>query len=254
MNIDNIMDNITDFYSWLYSQAGLSKGQLLIIALAVLFLLVSLLRYLQKIRLRKMYFPQRSDRGEIIGIKLSGNNARETDNLRQEDYKKYRAADISEEEQEHTSWGQTTKEWRKLKEKIMYLKHEISKHERSAKHLKEQITELKNINNKLQLEINRQRQITPEELKKQDNVRSPLVSTDVYDEQKETAENLMVTTQQSTENNVNSLEEIPKDNSENTDTELLEDERSIPLDIKELKAISELAKRLQSRSQQRENE
>ena len=36
--------------------------------------------------------------------------------------------------------------------------------------------------------------------------------------------------------------------------EITEKEHSIPLDIKELKAIADLAKRLQARSQQRQNE
>ena len=96
-----------------------------------------------------------SNHSNLIGSHLSGKNENNpTQNqpgIKQTIY-------ISEEDGEHQSWGQTTKDWRKLREKIRHLQHDISKHERIEKQFKEEIEALKNTNEKLQLEINKRTQ------------------------------------------------------------------------------------------------
>ncbi len=224
MNINNVIDAIMQFYSRIYYQTGLKSWQLLTIALVVLFLLVLLSNYLRKARLRKMHLIQSTGRSEIIGIKLSG---RENRYQAQADYRKKQESFIPDEDEEQKSWGQSTKEWRKLREKIMYLQRDIKKHERTEKHYKEQITELKNINEKLRLEISKQ----------------------AKSEQETSVHNLR---NQIIENKTYPVNEKYKEDFDQAD--INEVDNNVPLDIKELKTISEMVKRLQERGQQRQSE
>jgi len=300
MNIENIIDSVMQFYSWIYSQTGLQDWQLLTIGLGILFLLVLSLIQQRKTRSRKVYVIQGSNRSDIIGANLSD---REKHYHRHENFSKKPPVSASDEEEEGKSWGQSTKEWRRLSEKIRHLQHEIGKQERSEKHLKEQITELKSINDKLQSEISRKTQIE-EELKQQlqelttaspanvqeksaektnvnsrgrelKNIKETLESAKFMlkkdqtkqavagtESQKEPLESQQITNKtdcvpleiavnqlqsQTVGNKANSLE----GNIDEADTER---DHNIPLDIKELKAIADLAKRLQMRSQQRQSE
>ena len=224
MNINNVIDEIMQFYSRIYYQTGLKSWQLLTIALVVLFLLVLLSNYLRKARLRKMHLIQSTGRSEIIGIKLSGRGNRYQTRA---DYRERQENFIPEEDEEQQSWGQSTKEWRKLREKIMHLQRDIKKYERVEKHYKEQITELKNANEKLRLEISKQ----------------------AKSEQETSVKNLE---NQIIENKTYPVNEKYKEDFEQTDID--EVDNNVPLDIKELKTISDMVKRLQERGQQRQSE
>lgn len=293
MSIDNFLDTLMQFYTWIYSQTGLKDWQLIIISLAVLFLLVRFLFYLRKARLREIHVIQKSVSSDIIGTNLSGSeNTYRTKNK----FWKKQAVSVPEEEEEPKSWGQTTREWRQLREKIRHLQHDIGKHERSEKHLKEQITELKSRNEKLQSEISKRMKIE-EELKHQTNelitalfaqkqeeffedtvtcktqhelkeiYKSPefleiLQAKDLTEKtadsnehrhrQVESLQNGQKTDQISTEQKipVRYFQSQHAENKENCNpSDTTEKDNNLPLDIKELKAIADLVRRLQARSQ-----
>lgn len=314
------------FYPWIYSQTGLKGWQLLTIALAFLFLLVLLLNYMRKTRLKKIYIIQSSDRSDIIGVNLSGNPE---GHRPQSNYSRKQAFTVSHNEEEQKSWGQSSKEWRQLREKIRHLEHDIHRQVQSEKYLREQITELKDTNEELRSEISKREQIQAE-LKQQihelttvslpqkheqaftsgisdenklqsKDIQPPDVSRRIMLEQNDKAEESQPETLltglepahaeqtvvngeakkdpvesiqfnqktesipaghevtvsdvyvKSSDNITKPITEIPREElnqSENT----TETEHSVPLDIKELKAIADLAKRLQARSQQRQRE
>ena len=270
MNIDRALNTIMQFYSWISIQTGLKNWQLLTIALVVLCGLVLFLNYLRKARIQKIHLIQSSGRSEIIGIKLSGD-----ENRYHEHYRKKQTFALPEEEEKQHSWGQTTKDWRKLRENIRHLQHDISKYERTEKLLKEQISELKIANEKLQAEINTKSQ-TEDALQQQIKELTPALSynyaeqTRVKNEYQEEPLDLQQITHQTehtSEEKSNETNFLQSKSSEKQDkiakeiskedfdpSETIEKENNVPLDIKELKAIADLVKRLQARSQQRQSE
>lgn len=210
-----------DFYFWICSKTGLKSWQLIIIALAVLFLSERFLNYIRKVRIR-MLITKSSNRSDLIGIRL---NKSEEALKRQKDQQEVQPF---EQEEEHQSWGQTTRDWRKLREKIRHLEHDLSKHEKIEKRLNEEITALKTANEKLLLEIDKRRTQTADILQMQNN--KPVTAVFVQ----------------------NQTEQTPKKDLELADS--TDNEQSLPLDIKELIAIADLVKRLQTRSQRRQGE
>ncbi|MBN2589146.1 MAG: hypothetical protein JXA96_04750 [Sedimentisphaerales bacterium] len=264
MNIDNVLDTIMQFYSWISIQTGLQRWQLLIIALVVLIVLVIFWNYQRKARLRKIRIISNSKCSEIIGVKLSNKeqNHRTPNNLEKKQ-SLYNQKEIVEEEH---SWSQTTKDWRKLREKIMHLQHDINKHERIEKRLKEQISTLEEANKQLHGKLNQKYQIG-EELQQQINelttttlghtqVEQTIIKDESLGLQQTNQETEMPTTgyleSQIAENQHKSKESLLKEDSDSSDT--TEKEHDIPLNIKELKAIADLVKQLQARSQQRHND
>lgn len=294
MDINSVIDSVSRFYSRLYYQTGLESWQLLIIALGVLLILVLLLSYVRKARLKKVHVIKSTNRSETIGINLAGGTSGYSP------HHKYRTTQTSfaaEEDEDQKSWGQSTKDWRKLREKIRHLQHDISKHEKSEKHLKEQITGLISTNKKLQSELDRRSQLE-EELKqhidnltaatldqKQEAIENRLTdkikpeikdiqttseSSEIIQEHKDSTqinpepEQIPeVAAEQETsvsdfqtqimENQSNPTENFYTEDLSQAD-ETTERDHGIPLDIKELKAIADLAKRLQARGQQRQNQ
>lgn len=328
MDFDSVIDSVMQFYSRLPYQTGLESWQLLAIALSVLLALVLLLGYLRKTRVKKVHVIQSANRSEIIGINLSG----KTENrLPHREYRTRETTFEREEPEETKSWGQTTKDWRKLREKIRHLQHDISKHEKAEKHLKEQIKELVYTNEKLQAEMGRRDQVeggsrkqinelvaaTPDRklepsseeglsresedqlteaqpsgeshenlLKQAENTRDLHHSIEEISQQKqkdpvpaimrgETEEESAISIQdnQESEHTHPLLSEEAKtaneaisrtsDSTEHLAEKTLEEDfdepdkaqrdHNVPLDIKELKAIADLAKRLQARGQQRQS-
>ncbi len=221
MDIKIIINNLMDFYFWICSKTGLKSWQLIIIALAVLFLSERFLNYIRKVRIR-MLITKSSNRSDLIGIRL---NKSEEALKRQKDQQEVQPF---EQEEEHQSWGQTTRDWRKLREKIRHLEHDLSKHEKIEKRLNEEITALKTANEKLLLEIDKRRTQTADILQMQNN--KPVTAVFVQ----------------------NQTEQTPKKDLELADS--TDNEQSLPLDIKELIAIADLVKRLQTRSQRRQGE
>ena len=211
MDFNNALDRVIQFYSWIYSETGLKSWQLLIIALGVLFTLIIILSY---IRRKQAHIIHSSEHSDIIGIKLL-----EKDSTQMQQFE-------SEEIDDQQSWGQTTKDWRQLREKIRHLQHDIGKYERSEKLLKEQIAELKSENEKLLSKINGGIQKQPE------HVGQAVKLNSIKSESQQKPIELLQTS--SVESN------IP--------------EQNIPLDIKELKIIADLARKLQARSQQRQQD
>jgi hypothetical protein len=221
MDIEIIINNLREFYFWIYSKTGLKSWQLIIIALAILFLCERFLSYLRKARIRKLT-TKSSNRSNLIGLRLNKSE------LAVQKHKNPQEIHLSEEEEEHQSWGQTTKDWRKLREKIRHLEHDLSKHEKLEKTLNEEIAALKIANEKLLLEIDKRRTQTTDTLLIQNHEPASAVFVQ------------------------NQTEQIPKEDLDIADSN--DKEQSLPLDIKELIAISDLVKRLQTRSQQRQSE
>ena len=221
MDIEIIINNLRNFYFWICSKTGFKSWQLIIIALAILFLSERFLNYLRKARIR-MLMTKSSNRSDLIGMRL---NKSEQALKRQKDQQQVHT---SEQEEEHQSWGQTTRDWRKLREKIRHLEHDLSKHEKVEKRLNEEITALKIANEKLLLEIDKRRTQTADTLQIQNNELASAVFVQ------------------------NQTEQTPKKDLDIADS--IENEQSLPLDIKELIAIADLVKRLQSRSQRRQCE
>jgi hypothetical protein len=306
MDINNVIDTVLNFQFWISTHTGLKGWQLLLIALSVLFLLMIFLAYLRKTRSKRTYLIQSTDRSDIIGINLSGkaNNY----HLQQQSIEKP-SIFSSEEDEEQKSWGQTTKDWRQLREKIRQLEHDIHKSERSEKELKEQLTGLKNTNEKLKAELSKRvkneesliEQIkkmttgtfnqkrnesddkmlySEKELEVQKNIK-PVKSQEHTLRQEEQTEDQQSLTQnrssQEKDEQITFIEQIEEESTDSmqinldsnplksnppaespksdiyNQSDIPETEHGIPLDIKELKAIADLAKRLQARGQQRQN-
>ena len=150
MDINLILDRIMDFYSWIYDTTGLPKWQLLTLALSVLFILLVIWSYQRKSAFRKINkLRVKQRRSDIIGTQLTGSYG----------IKKEQLSSTPQNDEEQQSWGQTTKDWRKLREKLMHLQHELSKYEKSEKSLKEEIAALKITNDKLESEIRKRTEI-----------------------------------------------------------------------------------------------
>jgi chromosome segregation ATPase len=278
-----------NFFSWLNTEVGLKPWHLQTIAITVVILLLLILRHLRKSRIEKMHKIQSKGRSEIIGLKLSD---RRVSHRRVSDLKKQSEGFISEEETKHKPWGQTTKEWRQLREQIRKLEHDTAKGKRTEEKLKKRITELENSNEQLKSEIIERKQTEKDliqqvkeitnaneeaeerqdtEIKqsteeqtaagetnkesKQDLTKQPVQITDLSEQFENTG-----TKSVQTEEDIKSKEEkntsihmdAEKQNSETAreDTEQTEESienHNVPLDIKELKAIADLAKRLQGR-------
>jgi hypothetical protein len=224
MDINKLLYNLEQFYLSIKNETGLKSWQLVIIAIASFFIFIKLFNYLQKI-LIKIRMNRKPRRSNLIGANLSDKYKNE------HSHKKHRnkqAVHISEDDDEQQSWGQTTKDWRKLREKIRHLQHDIGKHEKIEKHLKEEISELKITNKKLQSEIDKRIQ-TEDTLHQQIN---ELTTTAIIQNQDE-------------EPIQEEVEPSPSDTEESGNN---------PLDIKELKVIADLVKQLQTRSKQRQSE
>ena len=318
-----VLDKITQFFSWLNTEVGLKPWHVQAIGITIVVVLLLLLMHLRKSRIERMHKSQRKGRSEIIGLKLSD---RRTKHRRVVDRKKHEEDLIPEEETQNKPWGQTTKDWRQLREQIRKLQHDITKNQRTEEQLKKQITELKNTNEQLKEEIishkqtendlnkqidelktinEKQEEVTT--IKQDSNIKQPdekLVVTEEKNtevEQDLTQEPVQTTTlniesenseitSKNAEENIQSMEEKEKTEQTETDllprlsspapaspdasrgggrdeaaennpdeieknnieqTEGLNENHNIPLDIKELKAIADLAKRLQGGGQQK---
>ncbi len=245
MDIDRIVNNMREFYYWICSKTGLKSWQLLIVAIAIIFLLERLLNYLRKLKIQTL-MTRSSNRSHFIGTHLSEKKKRHKAQQTQE-------GDLTEnypeDEQEHQPWGQTTKDWRKLREKIRHLERDLTKRERLEKQLKEEIASLKITNEKLQLEINK-KALTEDTLQQQINELTDTTFVQNQDEQSiiENRSHAESIDEQRDKQTVSSSNEDfePEDSTEK--------EQNSPLDIKELKAIADLVKQLQLRSQQRHRE
>ena len=156
-------------------------------------------------------------------------------------------------DEEQQSWGQTTKDWRKLREKLMHLQHELSKYEKSEKSLKEEIATLKITNDKLESEIRKRTEIE-DKFQRQNNefTNSAFPKNNEQIDSNATSKEPNITEylkSQSLDKQNNAL------GTSNGDMDPLNaNGNALPLDIKELKDIAALVKRLQARSQQRQGE
>ena len=232
MNTQEIMDKINQFYSWLYSSTGLNAAQVLVIGLSIVFVLTIFLFYQRRARLKAKRTVHHLQRPEIIGSRLSSEHSK---NIHSTNIKHNAPSDYEEQEK---SWGQSTKQWRMQKEKIMKLQHDIGKYQRTEKSLNEKISKLETENKKLQSDISKLRKVE-DELKQQIN---ELMNSNT----KQTGQDKVELSK-----NDNALSDSNGYNNQIEDAEI---DSAIPLDIHELSAIADLAKRVQSKVKQHQAE
>ena len=256
MNINDIWEKIMQFYSWLYSETGLERWQFISISLATLVLLVLFLRQLRKSGTRKIHRIHSKAHPEIIGTKLSGGGIGwETI------YSQKYDDDFDQEEEKRIPWGQSTKQWRQLKERIIQLQRDLKKHQQSEEHLKKQLADVKTANIDLQKKIIEHKKIEENLNLHISELKAGSIPSNEINIKHEPVLEEVVKPELGTQNadfKSQTIDPIPQAaNSDGTKDDgrgTSDDGRStsdVPLDIKELKAISDLAKRLQERNHNR---
>ena len=283
ITIELVLNKMNEYLEWIYSELGLARWQLLIIAIAVIIVLILIAIRQRKTKVKPIHTIQTKNRSEIIGVKLSG---RRISHPRTEDTKKHSRAFTAETDERQKDWGQTTKEWRKATEQIRHLKHEVTKHKRSEELLKQKLDELTTARENLQSEITERKQ---EENNLKQEIEKLTSNQQSFDETKKTVnaqyeighKPVLPTTKeeqvQTDEDKQDDREDIIQDDStsivdtekstltnnhNNQDQELtredIENEENskrheVPLDVQELKAIAELAKRLRGNNRQQQS-
>ena len=279
-----LLNKFTQFFSWLNNDVVLKSWHLQAIAITIVLMFLLILRYLRKSRIEKNQIIQ-TGRSEIIGLKLTDHK---TINDRIFNQQIQEQSFLSEQETHDKPWGQSTKEWRRLREEIRKLQHDITKNKRTEGQLNKQITELKNSNEQLKEKLIKYQQIKDElnlqinELKTCNELPQKEITSIKYDSNiEQTNEETAVTEEINTEAGQNRTEvplqttilgieskndlpprlssrdeasgnnpdEIVIDKTEQT--EELKINQNIPLDIKELKSIADLVKRLQGGGQRK---
>lgn len=275
--IDIALGKLTQYMSWLCSELGLAKWQLLTITIAVIILLILIAIRQRKKKAKPIHTIQPRYHSEIIGINLATHGASHPEI---EDTKQHNLASVSKKDGTQ-KWKQTTKEWRKATEQIRQLKHEITKHKRTEEHLRQKITELttsnrqaiyettesvhakhnimskpammKTLDKQIQ-EVNQSEQA--DKYVKQQPVEHTATNKehrkDVTEDEKSKKDmkqqNTDLTTteqpQQEITNHENQVEELKR--------KITEDDGA-PLDVQELKSIAELARRLRGNNRQQQN-
>ena len=269
-----VLDKVTQFFSWLNKDVVLKSWHLQAIAAILVVMLFFILRRMRKNRIEKKHIIQKTGRSEIIGLKLSDHK---TINDRIFHQQIQEQNFLSEQETHDKPWGQTTKEWRRLREQIRKLQHDITKNKRTEGQLKKEINELRNDNEQLKIklfqyqqvkddldlqikelttvnqvqqnEINAiknikqffEEQVTPEEINTEANPAS------------DAAQSKQILTEKPVHTpiiDIESKNDLPPQNepAENNPENIVKNQ-DIPLDIKELKSIADLVKKLQNGSQ-----
>jgi len=287
--IDIILNRLTQNFTWIYSELGIPRLIFLTIALVVLVVLTLIARQKRKAKLQKVHKKVHTihteSRSEIIGVKLTG---RSSGHPRIEDSKKHDPAFVPETGEKQGEWGQTRKGWRKVTEQNKQLKREIARHKQTEVQHKQQLTELANVNKQLQYEITEHRQIE-KSLKKQieELTATRKQSAHEFDKRELDNENpepghaLSTAIEKQTQQNLSIIEQTNKnikpqyvesiaaneqsqdetidvsqtDEIQREDTEGAEGYKrhEVPIDVKEIKAIAELAKRLRRNDRQRQS-
>lgn len=253
--------------------------------MALLIVLTLIARQKKKAKLQKAHTKRPENRSEIIGINLTGRNSEYT---RLKDGKKYNQTFIPEIDEKQKGWGPTIKEWRKLTEHINRLKREIAKNKQNESEHKKQLAELTNLNKQLKYEIAEYKQID-KSLKKQIE---QLTSTNKqslheFDKKEPSKENpelrsvLSTAIAQQTQQNSSLNEQSDKDmkpqsvessalheqpqnktfnqsqingkQKEGTDQTEGYKNHKLPIDVKEIKAVAELAKSLKRNNRQQQS-
>jgi hypothetical protein len=142
MTVNNLIYKLTKYFSWLYFRHW-ERWELLIIVLISLVLLLLIIWQQRKTTNRNIYANRIRERSPIIGVKLADTRSR----TKIEDLKKYRSASLSKK---HTKQKKEKEQLEKFDKQIQLLQLEISKHKHNEARLEKQIVELKAANKELQ--------------------------------------------------------------------------------------------------------
>ncbi len=269
VTIDIILNKLIQYSSWILSELGIPQWLLLTITLIAIVVLTLIARQRRIAKLQKENTTDTENHSEIIGVKLIGRGSSHT---RTEESKKQDQFIVPKTGEKLKGWGQTRKEWRKAIEQIKQLKREITKYKQTEIHNKQQLTELINTNKQLQYEIAEHRQ-TEKSLKKQIE---ELTTTRTQSQHA-----LSTIIEKQTQQNLSSIEKTNKDVKLQSVEPLAANEQSknetvggsqtnqiqredtgevkeykhleAPIDVKEIKAVAELAKRLRQNNRQKQN-
>ena len=228
MTLNSLVSKLSEYLSWqhlswLYYGREWSGWELLTIAMTALVLLLLIVRRQQKAKARRMKAKQTKENSPIIGIKLADSKGTQQGI---QDSEKHRLAFVSERDRKQQHWRETTEKWKKLKEQIEQLRHEITKYKQAEEHLKQRLANLKAAYETLQHEISKYRQAEeqPEQLTTEpETVDEPL------------------------QRNITERGQAEQMLKENTKETKRSKRLSGPMDVEQLKAIAAFAKQLRGR-------
>jgi hypothetical protein len=276
MTVNNLIYKLAKYFSWLYFRHW-ERWELLIIVLISLALLLLIIWQQQKATTRRIYVNQARERSPIIGVKLADNRS----HLKIEDLKKDGLASFPKK---YAKIKKTKEQLENLNEQVQQLQYEISKHKQTETRLEHQVKELtaaneklhqntivsnqaeqskkqqpaevSTSNDKLQQKITEHKQA--EQQPKQQIIEVPAVNEQPPRESAESSTVKQQARQQIGElkkpsNYRNSTRKQPDRifREETEQVRVSKELREQPLDVEKLKAIAELAKQIQRRSQRR---
>ena len=277
MTVNNLIYKLAKYFSWLYFRHW-ERWELLIIVLISLALLLFIIWQQRKATTRRVYVNQVRDRSPIIGVKLADNRSRHEI----EDLKKDGSASFPKK---YAKLKKTKEQLHKLNEQVQQLQYEIKKHKKTEVRLQNQVKELKAANEILlqnttisnQVEQSKKQQ--PAELSTSSNKlqqkfaehkqsgqqpKQPIIEVPGVKEHPENKSAKSNTVKKRARQQLGDLKAAQKPSKSKISrkkqpgrivrekTEQVKASRELreqPLDVDKLKAMAELAKRIQKRSQ-----
>ena len=247
MTVNNLIDKLIKFFSWLYFRPW-ERWELLIIVLICLVLLLLIVWQQRKSTTKSLYVNQVRERSPIIGVKLANNRSP----LRIEDVKHGHTAHLSKK---RVKQKKTKEQLEKLNQHVQQLQYEISKHKQAEERLKHKVTELTATNEQLRQnttvsnhleQVSKQQIIEVSPVKEQPSPELTDSNTVKPHTKQQAGESKA--TQKSYNRRINISKQPDRISQEKTEhIKLSKELREQPLDVEKLKAIADLAKRIQNR-------
>jgi hypothetical protein len=242
MTVNNLIYKLTKYFSWLCFRHW-ERWELLIIVLIALVLLLLIIWQNRKGTTRNVYANQIRERSPIIGVKLADTKS----HLKTEDFKKNRPASLSDK---HTKQKKTKEQLEKLNKQIQLLQLEINKRKQNEIRLEQQVVELKTANKELKQKAtayNLSKQA--EQYPKQQIKEVPAIKEHPQQELAKSQKAKQTQTGESTASKKPSKNKSIEPNwmlREKTEQVRISKElKEEPLDVQKLKAIADLAKKIQ---------
>lgn len=282
------MNKLVQYFFWFYTDKGTIKAETLVIILAALIVLLFLLIRIRKSKASAVRIIKNIKRPEIIGANLS---KRKSTSFETEDSKQAATSFVQQTIEKPKGWGQTTSQWKSLKNQIKQLQRELTIYKRAEEHLKFQLSEITTAHQQLLSELTKSRHDTDNLRQKLDELTitrqqpnpdnehnqatqdfqqpdTPLaISEQIYQQSISTIATREQSQLGSAANNPANEAPVKRNDSdpgaenkqpgsslsENTEQAESPKEHNVPLDVQELEAIAALAKRLRGRGQQQNN-
>ena len=253
MTVNNLIYKLAKYFSWLYFRHW-ERWELLIIVLISLALLLFIIWQQRKATTRRVYVNQVRDRSPIIGVKLADNRSRhEIENLKKDGSASF--------PKKYAKLKKTKEQLHKLNEQVQQLQYEINKHKKTEVRLQNQVKELKAANEKLRQNtaVSNRVEQSKKQQPKQSIIEVPGVKE--HPENKSVKSNTvkkrvrqqlgdLKAAQKPSKSKISRQKQPGRIVREKTEQVKVSRElREQPLDVDKLKAMAELAKRIQKRSQ-----